>query len=284
MAAKEDQEYLLGQHGREVERLQKQHRWIQSCLKGKIVFAPVELDKSSLRVLDVGCADGTLLRDLQKQVSPSAQLVGSDVMGPFLPTSPQGNIRYVQADICEPPTGDLAGSFDLTHVRYVLPGCARVGLDTAVANLAATLAPGGWLQIQEMNVDPNRPDAGPAWQDVNSILSGMFAKIGMGSQFTLLIADSMKKAGLANVSVETIDLPMGKLIEGEQQRKDSIEPFKITIPVISQAAKEPNNVETGLGVELPESTYDRLPERFQDEAMNQGVVFRCLVIVGQKPV
>lgn len=58
MAAKEDQEYLLGQHGREVERLQKQHRWIQSCLKGKIVFAPVELDKSSLRVLDVGCADG----------------------------------------------------------------------------------------------------------------------------------------------------------------------------------------------------------------------------------
>lgn len=149
-----------------------------------------------------------------------------------------------------------------------------------------------------MNVDPNRPDAGPAWQDVNSILSGMFAKIGMGSQFTLLIADSMKKAGLANVSVETIDLPMGKLIAGEQQRKDSIEPFKITIPVISQAAKgeknllpsntirftEPNNVETGLGVELPESTYDRLPERFQDEAMNQGVVFRCLVIVGQKPV
>jgi 2-polyprenyl-3-methyl-5-hydroxy-6-metoxy-1,4-benzoquinol methylase len=58
MAAKEDQDYLLGQHGREVERLQKQHRWIQSCLKGKIVFAPVELGKSGLRVLDVGCADG----------------------------------------------------------------------------------------------------------------------------------------------------------------------------------------------------------------------------------
>lgn len=86
-------------------------------------------------------SSGTLLRDLQKQVSPSAQLVGFDVMGPFLPPSPQGNIRYVQADICEPPTGDLAGSFDLTHVRYVLPGCARVGLDTAVANLAGKRAP-----------------------------------------------------------------------------------------------------------------------------------------------
>jgi hypothetical protein len=62
-------------------------------------------------------------------------------MAPFLPTSPQGNIRYVQADICEPPKGDLAGSFDLTHVRYVLAGCARVGLDTAVANLAGKGAP-----------------------------------------------------------------------------------------------------------------------------------------------
>jgi hypothetical protein len=45
-----------------------------------------------------------------------------------------------------------------------------------------------------------------------------------------------------------------------------------------------DRVETGLGIDIPESSYDRLPERFEDEAMKQGVVFRCLVIVGQKPV
>lgn len=42
----------------EVERLQKQYAWIQKCVDDKLVFAPMQLDKEGLRVLDVGCADG----------------------------------------------------------------------------------------------------------------------------------------------------------------------------------------------------------------------------------
>lgn len=45
----------------EVDRLQKQHTWINHVLKNKIVFAPVPLDKEGLKILDVGCADGTLI-------------------------------------------------------------------------------------------------------------------------------------------------------------------------------------------------------------------------------
>lgn len=55
---KDDPEYLLVQTGAELERLHKQHAWIQTCLKGQIVFAPVDLQKEGLKVLDVGCADG----------------------------------------------------------------------------------------------------------------------------------------------------------------------------------------------------------------------------------
>lgn len=63
MAGEQDPEYLLGATQREVERLTKQHTWIQTCLKGKIVFAPVDLQNPSLRVLDVGCADGESKRE-----------------------------------------------------------------------------------------------------------------------------------------------------------------------------------------------------------------------------
>lgn len=58
MSADEEPKYLLGDHGREVERLRKQHSWIQYCLKDQIVFAPIDLQKPGLKVLDVGCADG----------------------------------------------------------------------------------------------------------------------------------------------------------------------------------------------------------------------------------
>lgn len=73
---------------------------------------------------------------MQKQVAPSAKLVGVDVMPSFLPPSAGDNITYQVYDVCEPPTGELKEAFDLTHVRYVLPGAARVGHQAAVSNLA----------------------------------------------------------------------------------------------------------------------------------------------------
>lgn len=54
----QDPEYLLGATKQEVERLQKQHAWIKRAINGKIVFAPVDLQKPDLKILDVGCADG----------------------------------------------------------------------------------------------------------------------------------------------------------------------------------------------------------------------------------
>jgi SAM-dependent methyltransferase len=135
MSADKDPEYLLGETKREVERLQKQHAWHKLCLGDKFVWAPVDLQKPGLKVLDVGCADGTLLRDLRQQVSASAQLVGVDVMSGFLPPTADGNISYAVGDVCEPPVPERSAVFDLALVRYTLAGAAAYGIDKAVANL-----------------------------------------------------------------------------------------------------------------------------------------------------
>jgi hypothetical protein len=54
----EDPAYLLSATGLELERLRKQHEWIVSCFDGKVIFAPIDLQKPQLKILDVGCADG----------------------------------------------------------------------------------------------------------------------------------------------------------------------------------------------------------------------------------
>jgi hypothetical protein len=54
----EDPAYLLVNTGPELERLRKQHAWIQTALKGQLLWAPIDPQKENLRVLDVGCADG----------------------------------------------------------------------------------------------------------------------------------------------------------------------------------------------------------------------------------
>lgn len=53
-----------------------------------------------------------------------------------MPTSAQGNIRYVTQDVCDPPADDLKGKFDMTHVRNVLHSTSKSGVEKAVANLA----------------------------------------------------------------------------------------------------------------------------------------------------
>ena len=53
-----NKEYLLGDTAKEVERLQKQHAWVKKSMGNKLIFAPVDLSKPDLAILDVGCADG----------------------------------------------------------------------------------------------------------------------------------------------------------------------------------------------------------------------------------
>ncbi|RBR25538.1 uncharacterized protein FIESC28_01501 [Fusarium coffeatum] len=261
----------------EVERLQKQYAWIQKCIDNKLVFAPVPLDTEGLKVLDVGCADGTLLRDLKKQVAPSARLVGVDVVDAFLPPSEEG-LRYELYDLCEEARGKLTGAFDLTHVRFVLPGAAKVGYQKAVDHLAATLAPGGWLQVHEMDFDlQDKPSVGPALKDVCKLFSGVFKAMGMTYDLVGELPGAFKAAGLENNSTEIVELPMGKLLGDEEAIEMSLQPFLLTIPSLIEGAK-------GLKADVPESVLKNLPERFEKEIREQGGVFYTKVIMGQKPV
>lgn len=51
----------MGESDKEVQRLAKQHRVFRHAMGGKLVLAPVDLEKKGLRVLDSGAANGTLL-------------------------------------------------------------------------------------------------------------------------------------------------------------------------------------------------------------------------------
>ncbi|KAF5616367.1 uncharacterized protein FTJAE_13012 [Fusarium tjaetaba] len=259
----------------DVERLRKQHAWVQRCLDNKIVFAPMPLDKEGLKILDVGCADGVLLRDLKKQVPPSAQLVGVDIVEAFLPDS-EGGIRFEVYDLCGSLREQLVGAFDLTHMRYSTLGAAKVGYQEAIEHLVSTVAPGGWLQVHELDFDlTDRPNVGPAWRDMSNLIAAMFDGMGMGSDCIRKLPGAFKAAGFENVTVHSVDLPMGKLLGDDEAAELSWQPFVIIIPSLLEGAK-------ALGVKLP-VTYENLAERFEKEVKEKGAMFRALVTIGQRP-
>lgn len=50
--------YMLPHHIQEIDRLQRQHRFMKSTTGGALVVAPFPSEGKTLRVLDSGCADG----------------------------------------------------------------------------------------------------------------------------------------------------------------------------------------------------------------------------------
>ncbi|KAK1723055.1 hypothetical protein CaCOL14_002000 [Colletotrichum acutatum] len=220
---------------------------------------------------------GTLLRDLQKQVPPSAHMVGADVSTIFLPTSAQGNIHYVTHDVCDPPAGDLKGQFDLTHVRNVLHSAHRSGVEQAIANLADTLAPGGWLQIMELDISPGQPNQPQSLRDLIHIIGTMFEKQGMDRKYASKIPEAMKRAGLQSVKVERVECGIGKVHGDEAAVKSSIEPFMHTIPLVARNAQM-------LVPDMDPVIYTDLEERYTKEMTEQGGIFPANVFMAQRPV
>ncbi|KAL2207617.1 S-adenosyl-L-methionine-dependent methyltransferase [Sarocladium strictum] len=266
---------LEGSHG-EVARLQKQHLWFQSSLNGQIVFAPLELQQAGLRVLDIGCADGTLLRDLQQSVSHDAELIGLDVSESFLPKSAQGNIRYVVGDLNEPFSEELNDYFDLTHLRYTLVGASKLSVEKAVANLTSTLKPGGWLQVQEPDLSLKTWEhQSSALADFVTILGAVLDKVGIGHGFSVSLDDAFRKAGLENVSVKEVKYPIGAKTANPEAARSSIETFLTTVETAVGSVK-------ALNVDIPPAVMENLAKRFETEMSENGGEYRGVIVIGQK--
>lgn len=106
------------------------------------------------------------------------------------------------------------------------------------ANWASeTLAPGGWLQIQEMDLSAGRTEDPSAFNEVLQLFEAVFEAGGMGGRFSSKLDESFIKAGLKNVTLQRLEIPAGKRIVDEKLAQLSIEPFKLTIPTVIGAAR-----------------------------------------------
>src|ERR687885_2986673 len=119
--------YLLAGQPSELERLRLQSRvWEPS---GRQLLAKVG-DGSGARVLDVGCGALGWLRILSEWVSPSGQVVGTDIdeslldaARSFLEAEGISNAELLVDDLFESKLEPQ--SFDLVHARYVIAPLGR---------------------------------------------------------------------------------------------------------------------------------------------------------------
>ena len=155
---------------------------------------------------------GTWLRDLQSSVtSPHATYIGTDIEPELFPAQLPPGTLLIAHDLTKPWPRDWHASFDLVHQRLALAGAGpNFPQQDAVANIAALVRPGGWIELVELDIDePNPKDAGPALREFIQLLREIFTLVGLGGNFALKLRGWLKAAGLEDVQERFVDCPAG---------------------------------------------------------------------------
>jgi len=144
-------EYVLGTGGHELARLV-----LQQEVWGGVTRRFLERVglRCGARVLDLGCGPGLVLADLRQLVGPQGEVVAFDEspawrhpVEELVARCGWRNVRFVQGRAQEADLGEQP--FDLVFARWVLSFVAEPA--ALLARLAAALAPGGLLAVQDYN-------------------------------------------------------------------------------------------------------------------------------------
>jgi len=161
---KETYEYFGPRSTPEAIRLHAQHDICRSALGGKLLYAPIDLNRPNLRILDSATSDGYFLRDLVRTelIDPaSATLIGTDINEfPEIQDLPS-NIKLVKQNMMEDWPADWLGTFDIVQQKNAIVHVGTIEEATkAIRRLAELVKPGGWIQLVDCYVPDEQIEDG----------------------------------------------------------------------------------------------------------------------------
>ena len=183
--------------------------WFDAALRR----AGLEVDaaRADWTVLDAGCGEGLFTREIAHRY-PNARVFGFDVDAAAVAVAgqrcaEQPNVRLFAHDVREliPGSVPAAGEFDLAVMWLVLPYLPD--RSAALANVAATLRPGGMLLLGNVPDETLRVDH-PAAADLMAAARQLARRLGFaGLQDSL--APMLAEVGLEAITTQELRYPIG---------------------------------------------------------------------------
>ncbi|KAK1246734.1 hypothetical protein MKX08_000536 [Trichoderma sp. CBMAI-0020] len=136
----------------EIERLALQDAAFMKIMNHRLYYAPLN-NHPPKRVLDIATGAGDWAIAMGDRF-PNAKIVATD-LSPIQPETVPANVEFYVEDSSEP--WDYSETFDYIHTRTT--GACWESFETQIARQAFdTLAPGGWLESQEVYPVPHCDD------------------------------------------------------------------------------------------------------------------------------
>lgn len=153
------------------------------------------------RCLEVGAGAGSVARWLAERVGPKGRVLATDISTKLMEGLDRENLEVRQHDIVH---DDLPkGEFDLVHSRLVLEHLPE--REEVLAKLAAALAPGGWLVIEDLEWSSMGAATKRGAVVFNSLMWGllvMLERAGYDRRFGRRLPVLFQRLGLEEVGAE----------------------------------------------------------------------------------
>ncbi|KAJ3547838.1 hypothetical protein NM208_g1317 [Fusarium decemcellulare] len=194
-----DGKYNVPNDDQENERLDLQHALFLRTFDDKLGFAPANDANAAVKhVLDVGTGTGIWAMDYADE-HPNAEVIGVD-LSPIQPSFVPPNVRFIIDDIEE--EWSYSSPFDYIHSRMMNSSVAS--WETYAANIYNHLAPGGYVELQEIGIYVTSDD-GTLTQDHNlakwaALLDEASVKLGRPYFDPKNLKDVLTKAGFTDVT------------------------------------------------------------------------------------
>jgi SAM-dependent methyltransferase len=172
---------------------------------------------ASAHCLDVGCGGGDVTVALASRV-PDGRVLGTDLDDVQLDLARREaeaagltNVEYRVADVMAPPRDEDLGTFDVVYVRFLLTHLPDP--DGAVANLAAQLAPGGVVIVEDIDFRGHfcDPDVPSFWRMVDWYTRAVQSR-GCDPNIGARLPGMLRRAGLTDVDLHVIQ-PAGYSVD-----------------------------------------------------------------------
>jgi SAM-dependent methyltransferase len=160
------------------------------------------------KCLEIGGGLGTVTRWLSDRVGTDGHVLTTDIDTRFLKTIGRGNVEVRRHDIIKDPLPESA--FDIAYARLVLEHLSDP--DVALDRMLMAVRPGGWLMVEDFEVQSSRPDDAPeSVSKTGAAMRRVTARAGADSRLGLSLGHRLRARGLVNVGHEgRVQLCRGK--------------------------------------------------------------------------
>jgi hypothetical protein len=136
-------------------------------------------------------------------------LIGTDINPGFFPPTPPLGLTYQVQDITKPWPADWMNGFDFVHSRLGLGGSGLFGVENVIKNMIGLVKPGGWIQLDEMDLEGEIKLPGLGGE-VGRAIRALFKVTGLQWDFAAHMKRWMIEAGLEGVEEKIVHVSYGK--------------------------------------------------------------------------